>query len=135
MRAERRLFEVPFSIRVRAGEAGYGELAARVGSVPVAGGRPVVLRSGAPIFLSGAIDLLFRESGWVLADFKTDRPPRALTGAGEREIRAFLDSLLAYYRPQVELYTRFWAELTGEKVRESGLYFTALDRWVPVDVA
>jgi ATP-dependent helicase/nuclease subunit A len=135
MRAERRLFEVPFSIRVRAGEAGYGELAARVGSVPVAGGRPVVLRSGAPIFLSGAIDLLFRESGWVLADFKTDRPPRALTGAGEREIRAFLDSLLAYYRPQVELYTRFWAELTGDKVRESGLYFTALDRWVPVDVA
>jgi ATP-dependent helicase/nuclease subunit A len=135
MRAERRLFEVPFSIRVRAGEAGYGELAARVGSVPVAGGRPVVLRSGAPIFLSGAIDLLFRESGWVLADFKTDRPPRTLTGAGEREIRAFLDSLLAYYRPQVELYTRFWAELTGEKVRESGLYFTALDRWVPVDVA
>jgi ATP-dependent helicase/nuclease subunit A len=133
MRAERRLFEVPFSIRVRPREAGYDELAARVGSVPVAGGRPIVPRPEAPIFLSGAVDLLFRESGWVLADFKTDRPPRALAGAGETETQVFLDSLAAYYRPQVELYTRFWAKLTGEKVSESGLYFTALDRWVPID--
>jgi len=93
-----------------------------------------VLRPGAPIFLSGAVDLLFRESGWVLADFKTDRPPRALAGAGDTEIQVFLDSLVAYYRPQVELYTRFWAKLTGEKISESGLYFTALDRWVPIDV-
>ncbi|NTV80738.1 MAG: hypothetical protein HGA24_04860, partial [Candidatus Aminicenantes bacterium] len=104
------------------------------GAVRVAGGRPVVPRPEAPIFLSGAVDLLFREkAGWILADFKTDRPPRALEGAGERETQVFLDSLVAYYRPQVELYTRFWAKLTGEKISESGLYFTALDKWVPID--
>jgi ATP-dependent helicase/nuclease subunit A len=120
MRADRRLFEVPFSIRVRAGESGYGELAARVGSVPVAGGRPVVPRPEAPIFLSGAVDLLFREkAGWILADFKTDRPPRALEGSGERETQVFLDSSVAYYRPQVDLI-RYWAKVTGRRSASQG---------------
>jgi len=28
------------------------------------------------------------------------------------------------------LYARFWRGLTGEPVKEAGLYFTAFDRWV-----
>jgi ATP-dependent helicase/nuclease subunit A len=135
MRSERRLFEVPFSIRVRPGETGYGDLVARVGSVPVSGGRPIVPVPGAPVFLFGAVDLLFRErSGWILADYKTDRLPGVLAGAGEKDRENALEALAAYYRPQVELYSRFWAEFTKEKVKESGIYFTALDRWVPIDV-
>ena len=45
-----------------------------------------------------------------------------------------LAGLVALYAPQVRLYTRFWSEITGEKVKETGLLFTALDRWVAVPV-
>jgi ATP-dependent helicase/nuclease subunit A len=130
--AERRLFEVPFAVRVEPGQAGYEELAPRAGAVPFAGERPVVPVPGAPVFLTGAIDLAFYENGgWVIADFKTDRLPEAMAGAPEEEKKA-LDRLVGFYAPQVRLYTRFWERVTGEKVKETGLYFTALDRWVPV---
>jgi ATP-dependent helicase/nuclease subunit A len=133
MRADRRLYEVPFSVVVGPGEDGYVELAEAVGPVSAAGGRPVVPVRGAPIFLSGAIDLSFREDeGWVIADYKTDRLPAALAGEGEDVREKALEMLVAHYRPQVRLYTRFWTKTTGEPVKESGLYFTALGRWVRI---
>ncbi|HPW17615.1 MAG TPA: UvrD-helicase domain-containing protein [Candidatus Aminicenantes bacterium] len=131
--AERRLFEVPFAVRVEPGQAGYEDLAPRAGAVPFAGGRPVVPAPGAPVYLTGAIDLVFFEGdGWVIADYKTDRLPAALAGAPEAERDKALGRLVEHYAPQVRLYTRFWEKVTGEKVKESGLYFTALERWVPV---
>jgi ATP-dependent helicase/nuclease subunit A len=133
MGAERRLFEVPFSVRVEPGQDGYEDLAPRAGAVPFAGERPVVPLPGAPVFLTGAIDLAFDEGdGWVIADYKTDRLPEALTGAPEEEIGRALDRLVEFYAPQVRLYTRFWERAAGKRVKETGLYFTALDRWVPV---
>jgi ATP-dependent helicase/nuclease subunit A len=133
MKAERRLFEVPFSIRVAPGMSGYEDLAPRSGSVPFAGERPVVPVPGAPVFLSGAIDLAFFEKdGWVIADYKTDRLPEALAGAGDVGRDSALGRLVEFYSPQVRLYTRYWEEITGEKVKETGLFFTALDTWVPV---
>ena len=135
MRARQRLFEVPFSVKVRPGEAEYAGLRAAVGPVPMAAGRPVMAAEGSPVFLSGAIDLVFREEeGWVIADYKTDRLPAALAAAGPEEREKALEVLVAHYRPQVELYTRFWALMTGDPVKESGLYFTALDRWVRIPV-
>jgi len=134
MRASRRLYEVPFSVRIGAAEAEYEELAAAIGPVPASGGRPVVPVPGAPILLSGAVDLLFEEEdGWVIADYKTDRLPRALDGAAEEDKERALAALVDHYRAQVRLYTRFWARITGERVKESGLYFTALGRWVPIE--
>jgi len=133
MKAERRLFEVPFSVRVEPGMPGYEDLAPRSGSVPFAGERPVVPVPGAPVFLSGAIDLAFFEKdGWVIADYKTDRLPEALAGAGDIERDGALGRLVEFYSPQVRLYTRYWERITGEKVKETGLFFTALDMWVPV---
>ncbi|MGB8958768.1 MAG: UvrD-helicase domain-containing protein [Candidatus Aminicenantales bacterium] len=136
MRAGRRLYEVPFSVRVEAGDPEYADLTGAIGLVPVSGGQPVVAAPGAPVFLSGAVDLLFEEEdGWVIADYKTDRLPGGLSGedAGVRE--KALDILVEHYRPQVRLYTRFWSKITGERVKESGLYFTALDRWVRIETA
>ena len=134
MRAGRRLYEVPFSVKVGPGEAEYGDLLAAIGPVPAAGGRPVAAAEGAPVFLSGAVDLVFREEdGWVIADYKTDRLPAALKDAKAGDREKALAVLVDHYRPQVELYTRFWARITGENVKESGLYFTALDRWVRVE--
>jgi ATP-dependent helicase/nuclease subunit A len=133
MKADKRLFEVPFMVRVEPGRPGYGELAPGLGSVPRAGEKVLVPVPGAPVFLSGAIDLAFFEAGgWVIADYKTDRLPEALAAAPEAERDRALRRLVDFYAPQVRLYTRYWAELTGERVKESGLYFTGLERWVPV---
>jgi ATP-dependent helicase/nuclease subunit A len=136
MRAGRRLYEVPFSVKVEAGEPEYTDLAGAIGLVPVAGGKPVAAAPGVPVFLSGAVDLLFEEAdGWVIADYKTDRLPGGLSGEDPGVREKALEMLVAHYRPQVRLYTRFWSKITGEKVKESGLYFTALDRWVRIEAA
>lgn len=74
-----------------------------------------------PRVMSGAIDLVFREKdGWVIADYKTDK------------VKGNLEDLVAFYKPQVEMYGKFWEEMTGEKVKEAGLYLIALGRWVKV---
>jgi ATP-dependent exoDNAse (exonuclease V) beta subunit len=60
----------------------------------------------------------------VLIDYKTDAVPVAK-----------LTERVAHYRPQVVLYADVWRRLTGEPVKEVGLYFTHLRRHVRVDVA
>jgi ATP-dependent helicase/nuclease subunit A len=71
--------------------------------------------------VSGVIDLVFKEpEGWVIADYKTDK------------VDDNLEDLVSYYRTQVELYTKFWAEMTGEKVKETGLIFVDNGSWVRV---
>lgn len=134
MSAGRKYFEVPFSVRVGPEDAEYAELVFRAGLVPLAGGRPVVLVPGALVFLSGAVDLLFKEKdGWVIADYKTDRLPDALSVGGGEDMKKALRALVDLYRPQVRLYSRFWEKITGEKVKESGLYFTAHNAWFKVE--
>ena len=122
MAASRKHFEVPFSIRVGPEDRDYAGLAGAAPFVALGGAKPVAVAEKAPIFLAGAIDLAFFEGGgWVIADYKSDRVPEG-----------GLEALVAHYRPQVELYTRFWERITGEKVNETGLYFTAVDTWVSV---
>lgn len=80
---------------------------------------------GLPIgtVVSGVMDLVFEEAeGWVIADYKTDAvsSPQKLT------------ELKEYYALQVQLYKQFWESLTGEKVKEAGLYFTSVGAWVEV---
>jgi len=43
-----------------------------------------------------------------------------------------LNGLVNYYGHQVELYSKFWEEMTGEKVKVSGLYFVDTNEWVNV---
>lgn len=70
--------------------------------------------------LRGVIDLVFLEAdGWVVVDYKTDR----------RSASA-LDDLVARYRDQVLTYARAWETITGQKVAESGLYFTHAARYI-----
>jgi ATP-dependent helicase/nuclease subunit A len=83
--------------------------------------RELELEGDLHVILSGAIDLVFKEEdGWVIADYKTD------------EIVGGLQSYVDYYAPQIRLYSRFWTEITAEPVKESGLYFTSLNRWIPL---
>jgi ATP-dependent helicase/nuclease subunit A len=43
-----------------------------------------------------------------------------------------LEALVAYHKPQVEMYRKFWEGISGEKVKEAGLYFTETAKWVTV---
>lgn len=73
--------------------------------------------------LSGTIDLVFKdEAGWVIVDYKTD------TVSGERQ----LAELVSYYTPQLEMYREAWVSVVGEQVREVGLYFTSINKFVTV---
>lgn len=61
--------------------------------------------------MHGVVDLVFREGDeWFVVDYKSD------TIAGR------LESLVRYYRPQVEHYARFWSKLTNRKT-SAGLFF------------
>jgi ATP-dependent helicase/nuclease subunit A len=97
-KAEKKLFEVPFSI--------------------------LTDKEAVSTILTGAIDLAFLESGgWVIADFKTD------------DVRDNLQSFVDYYAPQVQIYSRHWAEITKQPIKESGLYFTAINKWVEIKLS
>jgi ATP-dependent helicase/nuclease subunit A len=130
MAAERAFFEIPFSVKVEPGDPDYRDLAGRAGLVSVAGKRPVAPVPKAPLFLTGAIDLaFFEDDGWVIADYKTDTLGEAAREAGVEEAKKALDALVDHYRPQVSLYGRFWEKITGDRVKESGLYFTSIGTW------
>ncbi len=140
IKADKRYFEIPFAIKTD--EAALG----------VAG----TDNTGIPVILRGTIDLVFREGeeggrkdkrggGWVIADYKTDRIPLAVAALessgrslGIEQARAMSPEFAAAvdrYSPQVRLYGRFWQQITGERVIESGLYFTSIDRWVKVPLS
>jgi ATP-dependent helicase/nuclease subunit A len=134
MASERKYFETPFSVRVEAKDPDHAELMKDGPLLALGGRRPVAVVAGAPVFLSGAIDLVFMEKdGWVVADYKSDRVPETAVGRGAEAAKRALDALIAFYRPQVRIYSRFWERVTGEKVKEAGLYFTSLEAWVPID--
>jgi ATP-dependent helicase/nuclease subunit A len=60
------------------------------------------------------------KAGWDVADYKSDK------------IDGNLDALVAYYRPQVDMYRDLWQKMTGNKVKEAGLYFIDVAKWVKV---
>jgi ATP-dependent helicase/nuclease subunit A len=67
-----------------------------------------------PVLVRGSIDLVFEEvDGWVIVDYKTDSLPAGTPGV-----------LVDKYAPQVRLYAESWERMTGEKVKEMGLYFS-----------
>ena len=81
----------------------------------------LTLQEEIPKVMSGVIDLAFKEpDGWVIVDYKSDK------------VAGNLDALISFYRPQVDLYRRFFQDMTGEPVKEAGLYFIDLKRWIPV---
>ena len=74
-----------------------------------------------PKIVSGVIDLAFKEpDGWVIADYKSDK------------VDDNLDGLVSYYKPQVEMYREFWKEISKEDVKETGLYFVDIQKWVNI---
>jgi ATP-dependent exoDNAse (exonuclease V) beta subunit len=99
--AARRLVEAPFTACLPAGD-------------PLADAAPV------PTLVRGVVDLAFREgTGWVIVDWKTDAA-RTEAEIAER---------VRHHGPQVRLYAEIWERVTGEPVAETGLFFTAANRY------
>ena len=114
LKAEDKYFEVPFSIKTVRSAISLGEDIEK-------SFKEEKISESLPVVLTGAIDLAFLEQdGWVIADYKTD------------EVGEGLENFVKYYGPQVELYSKYWEEITKQKVKEAGLYFTALDKWVKI---
>ena len=71
----------------------------------------------------GRIDLVYRiKGGWKIVDFKTDR-------AGSP---AEIEVIRTRYGDQVRAYVRYWTELTGERIKSSGLWATDPGIWIEV---
>ena len=110
------LVEVPFEICLNPGNDLLADLAGD-------GGGPQGGAGAVPVLVRGVVDLAFREAaGWVIVDWKTDvfRTP------------AEMAALVRRYAPQVRLYAGIWSRITGEAVAETGLYFTAGNRYEPL---
>ncbi len=68
----------------------------------------------------GVIDLVFREGGaWVIVDYKLGSRIRADDFRGMAEV----------HRRQVEAYARAWEKVTGEVVKEAGVFFIHWGRY------
>ncbi len=132
-KAEKKLFEVPFSImtdRKAMGITDREEARAQTGDLTTHESNKSGKKDSKyknidkqilPVILTGAIDLAFLErDGWIITDFKTD------------DVRDNLESFVNYYAPQVKIYSRFWAEITKQPIKEAGLYFTSINKWVEV---
>jgi ATP-dependent exoDNAse (exonuclease V) beta subunit len=67
--------------------------------------------------IDGVIDLAFREKeGWTIADYKTDAVADP----------AVWQQRIEMYRRQVNLYSDYWEQLTGEPVIERVLVLTSI---------
>jgi len=98
-KAELKYSEVPFTINIELAHPLYSEL---------------VGQNSRPVILSGTIDLVFKEAdGWVVVDYKTDRPK------SEKDY----PKLIEVYQKQIAIYSQAWQDITGEKVKQSSIYF------------
>lgn len=76
-------------------------------------------------YLGGIIDLAFlEEDGWVLIDYKSDHIVS----------EEHLGQLYGYYLPQIASYKEHWQTITGERVKEYGLLFTAIPSYLGEEI-
>ncbi|OGD17274.1 hypothetical protein A2V47_06045 [Candidatus Atribacteria bacterium RBG_19FT_COMBO_35_14] len=98
-KAELKYSEVPFTINIEPAHPLHAELNQQ---------------DSRPIILSGTIDLVFKETdGWVVIDYKTDRPKN------EKDY----SKLTEVYQKQIAIYSQVWQDITGEPVKQSSIYF------------
>lgn len=98
-KAEFKYSEVPFTLHIGPAHPLFSQLEGH---------------DSCPIILSGTIDLVFKEAdGWVVIDYKTDRPEQ------EKDY----PKLVEVYQKQITLYHRVWQEISGEPVKQTSIYF------------
>ena len=80
----------------------------------------------------GVIDLVFRtRHGWQLVDYKTQVLSTDQAGSpATRSVAAMLDQ----YRAQLAAYTQHWQQVAQEQRVTAGLWLTAHNLWLPLDL-
>jgi ATP-dependent exoDNAse (exonuclease V) beta subunit len=80
----------------------------------------------------GVIDLVFRtRHGWQLVDYKTQVLSTDQAGSpATRSVAAMLDQ----YRAQLAVYTQHWQQVAQEQRVTAGLWLTAHNLWLPLDL-
>ena len=102
-KAEKKLTEVPFSLRLKPSELGFTSPMEEY------------------VILSGVIDLVYKDqNGWTIVDYKTD------------DVGNNIQDFVRYYSPQVKAYSRYWEEVSGEKVSRTGLFFVQRRKFIEV---
>ncbi|MCT1398499.1 UvrD-helicase domain-containing protein [Paenibacillus sp. p3-SID867] len=121
LRARRRLFELPLLLRKSTEELKtYNSLAMEDIQLEAAAASAIEDETVKHAYMRGVIDFLFEEEdGWVIVDFKTDH-------IEEGALQTFVN----FYRPQVLVYATEWENTFGFKVKEAGLYFAGVGRYV-----
>jgi ATP-dependent helicase/nuclease subunit A len=100
--AKSRMVEVPFALTVPSADLGE-------------------VTGPAETLLTGALDLVFEEEdGWRIVDYKSDT------------VTDNLDDLVAFYKPQIAHYRRYWQQLTGRPTK-AGLFFVSTGQEVWLD--
>lgn len=98
-KAEMVLSEVPFTRKITREEPLFGWIEEQESET---------------VLIKGIIDLIYKtDDGWVIVDYKTDRPTN-------KEDFAKLEE---FYRTQIEFYQEVWETLTNERVAQKSLYF------------
>ncbi|WP_342575210.1 UvrD-helicase domain-containing protein [Paenibacillus sp. FSL M8-0142] len=121
LRARRRLFELPLLLRKNAAELKtFNSMAMEDIRLEAAPASAIGDDAVKHAYLRGVIDFLFEEEdGWVIVDFKTDH-------VEEGALQTFVN----FYRPQVLVYASEWERTFGFKVKEAGLYFAGIGRYI-----
>ena len=123
LRAKQRLFEIPIMMVQNtkgvtpqtANEQTVSETVASTLEPPSGNGY---------LLVKGVIDFAFEEEdGWVIVDFKNDQ-------LDEGKLQQFV----RFYSSQVQAYAKAWLETFGYSVKEVGLYFVSLQRFVSLSV-
>ncbi|MCC8181309.1 MAG: PD-(D/E)XK nuclease family protein, partial [Planctomycetes bacterium] len=85
---------------------------------------PFTLRGDGNTLVRGVIDLVFKEDGgWVLVDYKSDAIPASVSAASAAE----------KHREQLHAYRAAWSSLTGEPVKETGIYFLRRSEYIVLE--
>ncbi len=120
LRAKRRLFEIPIMMIRGNGETTPFLATEQLLSETAAGVLKHQTENGGDLLVKGVIDFAFEEEdGWVIVDFKTDQ-------LDEGKLQQFVH----FYAPQVQAYALAWSETFGYRVKEAGLYFVSLQKYV-----
>lgn len=120
LRAKQRLFEIPIMMVQSNGETMSYPATEQTMSETAAAALKYQTDNGGHILVKGVIDFAFEEEdGWVIVDFKTDQLDESK-----------LEQFVRFYAPQVQAYAKAWSETFGYRVKEAGLYFSSLQKYV-----
>lgn len=119
LRAKQRLFEIPIMM-FQSNQNTTNQSANEQTVFETAASESELQSDKGYLLIKGVVDFAFEEEdGWVIVDFKTDQ-------LDDGNMQQFVK----FYAPQVQAYAEAWLRTFGYSVKESGLYFVSVMKYV-----